>query len=425
MQWKVTKSSLRGAISAPPSKSHTIRALVIASLARGTSLIRGPLTGEDGAAAVRAAKGLGALVESSDDLVRVTGISTANLPGTEWIDLANSGTGIRLFAGAAATRDTGRWFTGDESLKGRPMRPLLAALNDLGANFALQSPNRDVPFYVIGPLKGGNVTVSGMSSQFVSSLLLCCPLAHQDSTIRVDNLQEKPYARITLWWLDRQDIRYEASGDLATFSIPGGQQYRPFDQRIPGDFSSATFPAVAAAATRSSIAVENLDFSDPQGDKDLFDLLASLGISVERSQHGAVVSGNADVRGGVIDLNNMPDALPALSVLACTAHGTTSIVNVKQARIKETDRIRVMTHELSKMGAAIEERDDGVNVNPSRLHGARVNGHHDHRVVMGLALAGMIAEGETIVDTAEAAAVTYPSFVEDFRALGANIEVME
>jgi 3-phosphoshikimate 1-carboxyvinyltransferase len=241
----------------------------------------------------------------------------------------------------------------------------------------------------------------------------------------VHDLHEKPYVRITLWWLDKQRIAYDATHDLSSFTLHGKQKYRPFDARIPGDFSSATFPAVAAALTGSSVAIENIDFTDPQGDKDLFPLLQSLGVSVEKTGTGAVVRGDTPVRGGVIDLNSMPDALPALSVLACTAHGNTSIVNVKQARIKETDRIKVMVQELSKMGAAIEERDDGVNVIPAHLSGAHVSGHKDHRVVMALALAAMIAEGETIIDTAECAAITYPNFVRDFQTLGANIEVID
>jgi 3-phosphoshikimate 1-carboxyvinyltransferase len=134
------------------------------------------------------------------------------------------------------------------------------------------------------------------------------------------------------------------------------------------------------------------------------------------------------VRGGtlsgrVIDLNAMPDALPALAVAACIAEGETRFVNVAQARIKETDRIAVMKRELSKMGAAVTEHKDGLTIRRSTLKGADVNGHDDHRVVMALALAGMVAEGETVIDTAEAAAVTYPTFADDFRKIGAKIQV--
>jgi 3-phosphoshikimate 1-carboxyvinyltransferase len=126
-----------------------------------------------------------------------------------------------------------------------------------------------------------------------------------------------------------------------------------------------------------------------------------------------------------MDLNAMPDALPAMAVLACTLSGETRIVNVENARIKETDRIVVMREELTKMGASVTETRDGLVINKSDLHGALVSGHDDHRVVMALALAGCVARGETVIETAEAAAVTYPSFVDDFRALGANMEIVK
>jgi 3-phosphoshikimate 1-carboxyvinyltransferase len=424
MQWKVAKSSLQGKIIVPPSKSHTIRAFVIATLAQGTSTIRSPLCDGDGASAVAAARGLGANVEIDGGIARITAARTTGQPGTEWIDVGNSGTSTNLFAGAAATTAAGHWFTGDDSLKSRPAKPLLNALFDLGAKYSFQSEHSDIPFFIAGPIRGGHTTVNGISSQFVSSLLLCCPLARDESHIEVVDLHEVPYVRMTLWWLDKMGIQYTASQDLSDFVIPGKQHYSAIDETIGGDFSSAAFPAVAAALAGAPITIENIDFSDPQGDKDLFSLLESLGASVKRDGRSATVSAAQPVRGGVVDLNAMPDALPALSVLATKARDTVSIVNVKQARIKETDRIAVMTQELSKMGALIEEQRDGLKINPSELKGAHVNGHGDHRVVMALALAGMIAEGETIIDTAESAAVTYPSFAQDFRALGANIEII-
>jgi len=425
MIWKIRRSSLNGTIDVPPSKSHTIRACAIATLANGTSVVRNPLLSGDGASALNAARGLGAAVECRGGLVKITSPRVTGQAGEEWLDLGNSGTGTNLFAGVAALGSRGRWFTGDDSLKSRPVRPLLTALNDLGANYALQSPNRDIPFFICGPIKGGSTTVNGISSQFVSSLLLSCPCAKNTSIIHVENLHEVPYVRMTLWWLDKMGISCEAAGDLSYFRIPGGQQYRPFDMRIPGDFSSATFAVVGAALAGGAVAIRNIDFTDPQGDKDVFTVCESLGAAVERTGGGATVRGGRPLRGGVIDLNSMPDALPAMAVLACAARGTTSIVNVRHARIKETDRIKVMARELAKMGACIEERDDGLTINPSALKGAHVHGHHDHRVVMALALAGMIAEGETVIETAEAAAVTYPAFADDFRALGAHIETEE
>jgi 3-phosphoshikimate 1-carboxyvinyltransferase len=298
-------------------------------------------------------------------------------------------------------------------------------LKNLGAEYSLKSNSSDLPFTIKGPIKGGRTTVDGVSSQFVSSLLFACPCAALGTTIDVVNLHERPYVEMTLQWLDKVGIRCEASADRTVFGIPGGQSYPAIDYTVPGDFSSATFAAVAAALTGSVLRLQGLDFSDAQGDKGVFDVLARLGALVERSGSAAVVDGKNKIQGSIIDLNAMPDSLPALSVLGCVAQGETRIVNVAQARIKETDRIAVMTQELAKMGAYVREEHDGMVIRPGRLVGAQVNGHGDHRVVMALALAGMVAEGETIVDTAEAAAVTYPTFLNDFKKLGADIEVIQ
>jgi 3-phosphoshikimate 1-carboxyvinyltransferase len=399
--------------------------MLVATLAHGTSHIANVLTTGDGASAISASKSMGASVTVSDSDVTVQGVAGNYDLGSDDFNMENSGTSTNLFASAAALGSRRRRFDGDSSLRTRPFRPLLVALKNLGICYSLESTKSDLPFAVLGPIKGGRTVVDGVSSQFVSSLLFACPCASGDTDIEVQNLHERPYVEMTMHWLDRLRIRYTVSPDRATFHVRGGQRYKAIDYTVPGDFSSATFAAVAAPLTGSVLALGGLDFSDPQGDKGVFDVLAKMGIVVERSESAAKVMGSNKVEATVINLNAMPDSLPAFSVLGCIAQGETRIVNVAQARIKETDRIAVMTEELAKMGADIHEEKDGLTIRTSRLVGAHVDGHGDHRVVMALALAGMAAEGETIIDTAEAAAVTYPTFVEDFKKLGANIEVIE
>jgi 3-phosphoshikimate 1-carboxyvinyltransferase len=425
MKWRVQKSVLSGAITVPASKSHTIRALVIATLAKGTSHLDNILTSGDGASAVSAARSMGANVEISGKNARVTGVGGDYDRGSDNFAMENSGTSTNLFASVAALGSRRRRFDGDESLRSRPFSPVLTALKGLGATFGFERKGSDLPFWVCGPLRGGKTTVNGFSSQYISSLLFSCPCAPADTEFTVEDLHERPYVEMSMRWLDRQGIRYEASAGLERFRVFGGQSYKALHYTVPGDFSSATFAAVAAPLTVSRLALEGLDFSDSQGDKGVFDVIETMGVKVRRDFFSAVVEGGGDIQGREIDLNAMPDALPALSVLGCVAKGETQIVNVAQARIKETDRIAVMTAELKKMGADIAEKKDGLTVRQSRLKGANVNGHGDHRVVMALALAGMVAEGETIIDTAEAAAVTYPTFLEDFRALGARIEIVD
>jgi 3-phosphoshikimate 1-carboxyvinyltransferase len=423
MQWIIAPAELRGTIAPPPSKSHTIRALLVATLADGMSTIRNPLLQGDGASALGAARALGAEIGQQGSVLRVKGIGGNRDNGSGDVYTGNSGTSTTLFASAAALGSRPRRFDGDQSVRSRPVRPLLDALKQLGATYTTQDAGRDVPFVVQGPLSGGSAKVNGLSSQFVSSLLFACPLLPSDSSISVVDPHEKPYIAMTLWWLDKVGIHYTAAPDYTDFAIPGNQRYWPIDLAIPADFSSATFAAVAAAVTHGIVSITGLDFSDPQGDKHIFDLLGRLGANIDKKDEIVTVSSGRTLTGQVLDLNSTPDALPAFTVAACCAEGATHLTNVAQARIKETDRLAVMTAELRKMGADITEERDGLVIRKSALHGARVNGHADHRIVMALAIAGMIAEGETVIETAESAEVTYPGFVEDFRALGAKIRV--
>jgi len=424
MRWIVRPSELSGSITVPPSKSHTIRAVLIAALAAGESVIRRGLFMGDGASAIRAAASLGAYIEINNGDTFVKGVGGDMNLGSDVIDMGNSGTGLNLFCSAAALGSRSRRFDGDASLRTRPMRPLLNALEQLGASVIVEGVLQDLPFVVRGPLTGGRAEVDGISSQFVSSLLFAAPLIPNDSHITVQNLHEQPYVEMTLWWLSKQGIEFEHSKEFTTYKIIGAQKYKSFETVIPADFSSAAFPAVAAAICGEPIELKGLDFSDPQGDKIVFDHLETMGAKVERDDGTVRVTGG-DLRGAIIDLNSAPDALPALSVAAAAAKGETAFINVAQARIKETDRISVMVSELQKMGIEARELPDGMVVRGGRLQGARVNGHYDHRIVMALAIAGMNAEGETEIETAEAAGITYPGFVEDFRHIGADIRVAQ
>ncbi len=425
MKWKIRASKLSGSIPIPPSKSHTIRALLAATLAQGTSQLHNVLTTGDGASAIAGAKSMGAGVEIIGNKVTVRGIAGNYNAGSDHFPMENSGTSTNLFTSVAALGSRPRHFDGDASLRTRPFKPLLVALKNLGAGYSFENPKSDLPFIIAGPISGGRTTVEGVSSQFLSSLLFACPCAPKDTEIEVVHLQERPYVEMTLRWLDMLGIRYKKSDDMTRFIVFGNQTYKAIDYTVPGDFSSATFAAVAAPLTGSTLALQGLDFSDSQGDKGVFDIVTAMGASVQKGSPETIVNGTGRIDGQVMDLNAMPDSLPALSVLACVADGETHIVNVAQARIKETDRISVMTEELSKLGAKVVEQPDGLIISKSALVGAPVNGHGDHRVVMALALAGMVAEGETIIDTAEAAAVTYPTFMEDFKKCGANIEVVD
>jgi len=416
----VKRSKLEGSIDIPSSKSHTIRAVVIASLAGGTSRIRNPLDSGDTRSAVHGCQALGAEIETGEDWV-VNGFGGSPRLKVPHIDLGNSGTSLRLLTSVAALQEHEVIFDGDDSLRTRPLQSLLDAVSTLGGSAYSLGHNGFCPVSVKGRMQGGTTGVSGVTSQFLSSLLISTPLLEKDTEIHVASLNERPYVEMTLAWLAEQNIRLERRG-WECFYIKGGQQYRHFDKQVPGDFSSATFPLCAAAITSSHLLLKGLAMSDTQGDKEVISMLSSMGAHIRMTAEGVLVS-PGELTGRELDLNSTPDALPALAVVGCCAKGQTVLRNVPQARIKETDRIRVMATELSKMGAQVEEMDDGLIIRQSTLAGSRLCGYHDHRVVMALSLAGMVAEGETEIDTAESITITFPGYVEKMCALGARMKL--
>ncbi len=364
---------------------------------------------------------MGARINCQPDIWIIQGTGGELQAPKDAIDVDNSGTTINIAMGSAALVRQGQVvLTGDHQIQRRPSGPLLAALNDLGARAESCRGNGCPPITVRGRLKGGTTTIECKSSQYLTSLLINCPLADGDTIIKVPVLEERPYVEMTLDWLARQGIKLERDG-LSEFRIPGKQSYRAFTRRIPADFSSATFFLCAGAIGDNDLLVRGLDLTDPQGDKAVLDYLRQMGARVEVLPDGIRVR-PGKLHGCRLDLNATPDALPMMAALACFAAGTTTLANVAHARIKETDRIKTMREELTKLGAKVTELPDGLVIEQSQLTGAEVNGHDDHRIVMALAVAGSAIKGETKIQTAEAAAVTFPMFVDCMRKLGAEIE---
>jgi 3-phosphoshikimate 1-carboxyvinyltransferase len=418
MELTVLPSHLGGAVDIPGSKSHTIRAVAVAALAEGTSTIRQPLVSADTEAAVRAYRALGAEITLAEAWT-VRGVDAKVRTPADVVDVGNSGTTLYASLASACLGSGHTVFTGDEQIRQRSAAPLLAALQGLGAEAFSTRGNGCAPLVVRGPLRGGRVSVACPTSQYLTSLLLSCPLAQGDTEIEVPLLHERPYVRMTLDWLDRQGIRYEADG-LQCFRISGGQSYTAFDRAIPADFSSATFFLCAAALGQGEVLVRGLDMNDSQGDKAVVDMLRTMGADIAAEPEGLRVRGRG-LHGADLDLNATPDALPALAVTAALAEGETRLGNVPQARLKETDRLAVMRQELQRLGASVKELEDGLVIHGGRLQGGHVEGHADHRVVMALAVAGLYAEAPVTITTAEAVSVTFPAFVELMAGLGGEL----
>lgn len=420
MKLTVEQSRLGGEVEIPASKSHTIRAVMIAALAEGRSRISGPLCSADTHSAVEACRACGAKIEKGNVWV-VEGTGGRPLVPGDVIDVGNSGTTLRLGMGIAALCEGVTVLTGDAQIRSRPVEPLLEAYRMLGAEGFVAGRNGCAPVVIRGRMKGGRTEISAVTSQYLSSLLISTPLAEGDSEIHVLTLNEAPYVEMTLSWLDSQKIEYERSG-WDCFRVRGGQRYEGFTRRIPGDFSSATFFLCAAAITGSELYLRGLDMGDVQGDKAVVAMLEEMGAEIEVDRAGVRIRGG-ELKGGEFDINDTPDALPAMAVTGCFASGRTVLRNVAQARFKETDRIAVMARELGKMGARVEEREDGLVIEGRPLDGAAVSGYDDHRVVMALAVAGLAAKGKTVIETAEAVNVTFPDFVELMRGCGAKMEL--
>jgi len=424
MKLIVRKSRLRGTVVIPGSKSHTIRAVAIASLAVGESHIRNPLDSSDTQAAVACYRALGARIDTSDPkLWKVTGTGGEISAPSEIIDVGNSGTTLRIAIGSAALAQPGRTttFTGDEQIQTRPVGPLIDALSELGAKCTSLKNNGKVPVEITGKLTGGRTAIAATTSQYLSSLLLCTPLGTKDTQIDVTLLNEPGYVQMTLDWLDKQQIKYN-NQQMRQFKIKGNQSYKAFDATIPADFSSATFFLCAAAMSAEEVTLLGLDFADSQPDKAVVDYLKAMGADISIDPNSVTVKA-ANLKGAELDMNKTPDALPAMAVTAAFAEGSTKLLNVPQARSKETDRIKCMAEELKKLDVDVEELPDGLIIRHSRAKPAELHGWADHRIVMALSLAGLNLDAQCTIDTAEAISVTFPNYVELMKGINANMEL--
>jgi 3-phosphoshikimate 1-carboxyvinyltransferase len=359
----------------------------------------------------------GAEIDRTGDGLRV--VSDSLHPSALPIDAQNSGTTLRLLTGVAALLNGSTTLSGDASLRKRPMGPLLEALTNLGARARSVSGDGHPPVEVEGVLRGGRVSLSGsISSQFLSSLLIACPLAANRSEIQVlPPRRSEPYVEVT-----RQMVRafgVEIGEDEGAYLVPGGQAYHPTDVDVPGDFSSAAFPLVAAAITGGDVTVDGLDLGSPQGDRRIAELLDLFGARVDVAGDRLRVR-SGDLEGQTVDVGDIPDLFPVLAVLATQANGETRFVNGEHLRVKESDRIASTVAMLRALGAPAEPTEDGCIVHgPASLHGAFIDSRGDHRILMAAAIAGLAADDSVDISDPWCFRVSYPSFLDDMRSLGA------
>ena len=345
------------------------------------------------------------------------------------IDVDDSGTTLQFLLGVAATAPGWTIFTGNESLRQRPMKSLLNSLSPLGIQCFSAKGDGTAPIIVKGgDIAGGETEISGFISQWLSGVLICAPLSQNGVTVRLtDTLREKPYIDMTLQMLDQFGITYDASGAPEVYVVPGRQSYQPTNIVIPGDFCVASVGMVAAAITpNSDVTFHNLDMSSIHPEKRIVDIMVEMGadLSIDEKAKTIQVRTSRSMRGVDIDVTHSPDLVPILSVLGCFAKGKTRILNGEHVRYKESDRIASMM-ELTKIGARMEERRDGIDI--LGIDGftgpAVLDAHLDHRVATALSVAGLCAEQETVITRAENFVMSYPGFINDMNALGSALEI--
>jgi 3-phosphoshikimate 1-carboxyvinyltransferase len=398
-----------------------MRALVFGMLGAGKTVVHRPLDSPDVDAMIDGIRLLGADVNTEGGSIEVVG----NLrPAENVIDAGNSGLVLRLLGAVGALTSGYTVITGDHSIRHlRPVQPLLDGLTQLGAFAVSAKEDGTAPIILKGPLKGGTALVDGADSQPISGLLIASAFTPAKTELFVANPGEKPWVSLTLNWFDRLGISYQNDG-FEKFIIPGHAAISGFEYTVPGDLSSAAYPIAAALITDSELTLTNVDIDDLQGDKHLIFQLQKMGakIEIDKERKMITVSKGSHLKGAKIDVNNFIDSLTILSVIGCFAEGITEIVGGKIARNKESDRIHTVVAELKKMGAQIHEKEDGVVIEHSPLHGAALESHADHRMAMSLAVAGLGAKGESVIQDVGCVSKSYPPFFEHLKQLGAKIE---
>jgi 3-phosphoshikimate 1-carboxyvinyltransferase len=426
MDVTVARSVVAGRAQAPPSKSYTHRAILAAGYADGAT-VRGPLVSADTRATVRAVEAFGGSVEhdESADAFEIDGFGGRPGVPDDVIDCANSGTTMRLVTAAAALADGLTVLTGDDSLRSRPQGPLLRALEGLGGRAESTRDNGQAPLVVGGPVHGGSIPVPGdVSSQFVTALLMMGPVTDAGVDIALQTeLKSAPYVDITLEVLDAFGVR--ARETKRGFSVGGGQRYSADSYDVPGDFSSISYLAAAGALAGDGTVTVTSAYPSAQGDQAIVGILERMGADVNWDREaGELAVGRSSLSGIEVSVADTPDLLPTIAVLGAAADGTTRITDAEHVRYKETDRVSAMGEALERMGARVEEREDSLTVHggDTDLQGATVDGRADHRIVMSLAVAGLVAEGETTIEGGEHVDVSFPGFFDVLAGLGAAVK---
>jgi 3-phosphoshikimate 1-carboxyvinyltransferase len=412
-------SRLNASVRVPGSKSYTQRALVIASLAEGRSLLSNALISEDTEHLTKALGLLGAkILQEGQDLL-VTGTGGKIAPGREPIFLGNNGTAMRFLLSALCLGREDYRVTGTPRLCERPMKPLLNALRSLGGRWTCEGKEGYLPLVIHGGgIGGGRVIFDDVeSSQYISSLLISAPYAQEDVEIKIQgDLSSRPYLVLTIEAMGDFGVGVETRGENH-FVVRSGQRYQGTHYAVEGDASSASYFFLAAALSRGTIRVAPLSRGSLQGDGRFLHLMEKLGCAVSSGESWVELKGNPLPAGEfVFDMGDMPDLVPTLAILSALRPGRTVIRNAAHLRIKESNRLETLAKELAKTGIHAEEREDGLVIAGGTPRGAEIETYNDHRIAMSFAMMGLVVPGIRIRDGA-CVRKSFPGFWEEMGKL--------
>lgn len=404
-------------VNIPGSKSYTHRALVISALADGESVLINALRSEDTEYTAQALEKFGVLVFWKGDSLYVLGKGGKLKATEERIFIGNSGTSMRFLTALAALKKGRTLLDGNERMRRRPIEDLLDGLRALGVRAYSKEGNGCPPVVVESKgLRGGMAKIrSEESSQYLSAILMVAPYAERDVCVELmGHLPSKPYVDITLHVMSAFGVEVERKG-YRSFFVHSGQRYLPQKYLIEGDASNASYFFSAAAVTGGKVRVENFNPASIQGDTAFLEILERMGCEIARGDGWAEIRGKA-LRGIEVDMNGMPDLVPTLAITSTFARGRTVIKNIRHLRFKESDRIRTLAGELAKMGIRVEEGEDYLKIEGGEPHGAEIETHHDHRIAMSFAIAGLNLSGVKIKEEG-CVDKSFPDFWKTFRRL--------
>jgi len=428
------KTGLQGEIIAPGSKSYSHRAFIAASLADGISIIKKPLITGDVEITMNVLKSLGVkILKVNGNSYAVKKINESFKSIEESIDCKNSGTSIRIFSALGLIMEGGLSLKGEFLKRKRPILPLLNALKYLGGNFKILDDQIQI--------KRENQTCQSIkirgdiSSQFITALLIVCPLLNCEKGNYIDielttPIISYPYVKITLDVLNAFGINIQEDIKNRKFTVLCGQKYRSQAYEIPGDFSSAAFIMAATIISRKSshVIINNLNVHNSQGDKKIIEILKEMGANIEYNEENSqiIINGNLNkypLKGIEVDCQEIPDLFPVLSVLGAFAKGKTVLYNASNIRLKESNRMSAIARELSKMGVQVAEEEDKLIVHHcDNLKGTLIDHENDHRIAMACVIAALYADSISKVKNIEIVRDSYPHFIDDLKKLGVNFD---